>query len=145
MNAVNTQVPQTLGHFINGRDVADDTRSEPVTNPATGDVVRHVPMASKSTVEDAIAAAASAFPAWRDTPPIKRARIMFRFKQLLDENADAVVRHMELGEHIYERTRDLVEIKNVEIHGPEAELSKLRNLFAEHSPRFFTTAFSFRR
>jgi hypothetical protein len=61
------------------------------------------------------------------------------------ENADAVVRHMELGEHIYERTRDLVEIRNIEIHGPEAELSKLRNLFSEHSPRFFTTEFSFRR
>ena len=81
----------TVGHFINGRDVADSNRAEPVTNPATGEVTRHVAMASRQTVEQAIAAAEAAFPAWRDTPPIKRARIMFRFKQLLEENADEIV------------------------------------------------------
>jgi malonate-semialdehyde dehydrogenase (acetylating)/methylmalonate-semialdehyde dehydrogenase len=78
------------GHFINGADVADDNRPLPVTNPATGQVIRHVAMASRSTVEQAVAAASEAFPAWRDTPPAKRARIMFRFKQLLEENADAI-------------------------------------------------------
>jgi malonate-semialdehyde dehydrogenase (acetylating)/methylmalonate-semialdehyde dehydrogenase len=79
-----------LGHFINGSDVADDNRPEPVTNPATGKVTRHVAMASQQTVESAIAAAEAAFPAWRDTPPAKRARIMFRFKQLLEEHADEI-------------------------------------------------------
>ena len=79
-----------LGHFINGREVPDDNRPLPITNPATGEVVRHVAMASQATVEDAIAAAAAAFPAWRDTPPAKRARIMFRFKQLLEEHADDI-------------------------------------------------------
>ena len=78
------------GHFINGADVADDNRPLPVTNPATGKVIRQVAMASRSTVEQAVAAASEAFPAWRDTPPAKRARIMFRFKQLLEENADAI-------------------------------------------------------
>ena len=71
-------------------DVADDNRPAPVYNPATGELARHVAMASKATVEDAIAAAEAAFPAWRDTPPAKRARIMFRFKQLLEENADEI-------------------------------------------------------
>ena len=47
-------------------------------------------MASKATVEDAIAAAEAAFPVWRDTPPAKRARIMFRFKALLEEHADEI-------------------------------------------------------
>ena len=79
-----------IGHFINGVDVADDNRPAPVYNPATGELARHVAMASKATVEDAIAAAEAAFPAWRDTPPAKRARIMFRFKQLLEENADEI-------------------------------------------------------
>ncbi len=79
-----------VGHFINGQDVTDDNRPLPITNPATGQVVRHVAMASKATVEDAIAAAEAAFPAWRDTPPAKRARIMFRFKQLLEEHADEI-------------------------------------------------------
>jgi malonate-semialdehyde dehydrogenase (acetylating)/methylmalonate-semialdehyde dehydrogenase len=79
-----------VGHFINGHEVADDNRPEPITNPATGKVTRHVAMASRATVEDAIAAAEAAFPAWRNTPPAKRARIMFRFKQLLEEHADEI-------------------------------------------------------
>jgi len=79
-----------VGHFINGNEISDDNRPEPVTNPATGKVTRHVAMASKATVEDAIAAAEAAYPAWRDTPPAKRARIMFRFKQLLEEHADEI-------------------------------------------------------
>ncbi len=79
-----------LGHFINGQEVADDNRPLPITNPATGQVIRHVAMASKATVEEAIAAADAAFPAWRDTPPARRARIMFRFKQLLEESADEI-------------------------------------------------------
>jgi len=81
---------KTLGHFINGIDVADNNRPGPVYNPATGELTKQVAMASKATVEDAIAAAEAAFPAWRDTPPAKRARIMFRFKQLLEENADEI-------------------------------------------------------
>lgn len=79
-----------IGHFINGRDVDDDNRATPVYNPATGEQARRVAMASKETVEDAIAAAEAAFPAWRDTPPAKRARIMFRFKALLEEHADEI-------------------------------------------------------
>ncbi len=80
--AENIDVTSIVGHFINGEDVADANRPEPVTNPATGEVTRHVAMASKQTVEEAIAAAESAFPEWRNTPPTKRARVMFRFKQL---------------------------------------------------------------
>ena len=80
-----------VGHFINGKDVADSNRPLPVTNPATGKVTKQVAMASKNTVEGAIAAAEAAFPEWRNTPPAKRARIMFRFKQLLEEHADEIV------------------------------------------------------
>ena len=79
-----------VGHFINGEDVPDDNRPEPVFNPATGQVARRVAMASKATVEEAIAAAEAAYPEWRDTPAAKRARIMFRFKQLLEEHADEI-------------------------------------------------------
>ncbi len=88
--AEKTETGQIVGHFINGEMVADSNRPEPVTNPATGEVTRHVAMASKATVEEAIAAAEAAYPAWRETPPIKRARIMFRFKQLLEEHADEI-------------------------------------------------------
>jgi malonate-semialdehyde dehydrogenase (acetylating)/methylmalonate-semialdehyde dehydrogenase len=86
-----TDAATIVGHFINGRSVADDNRPLPVTNPATGAVARHVAMANRSTVEAAIAAAEAAFPAWRNTPPVKRAGVMFRFKQLLEEHADEIV------------------------------------------------------
>ena len=80
-----------VGHFINGENIADDNRPIPVTNPATGEVTKHVAMATRATVEDAIAAAEAAFPAWRNTPPAKRAKVMFRFKALLEEHAEEIV------------------------------------------------------
>ena len=88
--AKNVDAAAIVGHFINGRDVADDNRPLPVTNPATGQVSRQVALATKATVEDAIAAAEAAFPAWRNTPPARRAKVMFRFKQLLEEHADEI-------------------------------------------------------
>ena len=93
MNAIPAGKLETagiVGHFIDGKAIADDSRPAPVYNPATGKVTKQVAMASQKTVETAIAAAAAAFPAWRDTPPAKRARIMFRFKQLLEEHAGEI-------------------------------------------------------
>jgi len=81
---------EQVGHFINGKPVAGKGRSQPVFNPATGEVAREVALASKATVEQAIAAAEQAFPQWRDVPAQKRARIMFRFKELLEQNADKI-------------------------------------------------------
>ena len=81
---------ESLGHFINGKMVNAGERSQDVFNPSTGQVVREVALASKATVEQAIAAAEAAFPAWRDTPPLKRARVMFRFKQLLEQHQDEI-------------------------------------------------------
>ncbi|MBY4679073.1 CoA-acylating methylmalonate-semialdehyde dehydrogenase [Marinobacterium arenosum] len=79
-----------IGHLINGEIRTDATRLQDVFNPATGEASRQVALAAKSTVEEAIAAAQAAYPAWRDTPPAKRARIMFRFKELLEANADKI-------------------------------------------------------
>ena len=80
----------TLGHLINGEISTEAARTQPVFNPSTGEVANQVALASKETVEQAIAAAQAAYPAWRETPPIKRARIMFRFKELLEQNADRI-------------------------------------------------------
>ncbi len=80
----------TIGHFINGIVVDDEERTQDIYNPATGDVRGHVALASVATVEQAIASAEAALPAWRATPPIKRARIMFRLKQLLVERAESL-------------------------------------------------------
>lgn len=83
---------KTVGHLINNRAVAlaDDTRTTPVYNPATGQASKKVALASTATVEEAIAAAEAAYPAWRNTPPQKRAAIMFRFKELLEKNAERI-------------------------------------------------------
>jgi malonate-semialdehyde dehydrogenase (acetylating)/methylmalonate-semialdehyde dehydrogenase len=83
-------VNHTIGHFINGELVYDESRAAPITNPATGKITGQVAMANKATVDSAIAAAAAAFPAWRNTPPAKRAQVMFRYKQLLEEHADEI-------------------------------------------------------
>jgi malonate-semialdehyde dehydrogenase (acetylating)/methylmalonate-semialdehyde dehydrogenase len=83
--------PEIVGHYINGRRAADDARTQDVFNPAIGRAVRQVALAGRATVEEAIAAAEAAFPEWRNTPPIKRARIMSRFKELLEQHADEIV------------------------------------------------------
>ena len=78
------------GHYINGAFVQDEGRTQAVYNPALGEVSSQLALASKETVEEAIAAAKAAFPAWRNTPPRKRAQVMFRFKMLLEEHADEI-------------------------------------------------------
>ncbi|MFJ5298717.1 CoA-acylating methylmalonate-semialdehyde dehydrogenase [Pseudomonas sp. NPDC088368] len=79
-----------IGHWINGETTTPDGRTQAVFNPATGESNTQVALASTVTVQAAIAAAEAAFPAWRDTPPAKRARVMFRFKELLEQNATKI-------------------------------------------------------
>jgi len=86
-----TAIP-VIGHFINGEPVVGESENtQAVYNPATGEVVRNVALADKATVERAIETAFTAYPTWRDVPVAKRARIMFRFKELLERNADRLV------------------------------------------------------
>ena len=80
----------TVGHFINGQTTETAERTQDVFNPATGEVSKQVAIAGKATVEEAIAAAQEAYKSWRNTQPIKRARVMFKFKQLLEDNADKI-------------------------------------------------------
>ncbi|WP_299662737.1 CoA-acylating methylmalonate-semialdehyde dehydrogenase [uncultured Psychromonas sp.] len=81
---------QLIGHFINGEMINDNDRTQDVFNPATGLATKKVALASKQTVEQAISAAQAAFPEWRNTTPAKRARVMFRFKELLEQNSDKI-------------------------------------------------------
>lgn len=73
-------------HLIHGELVSKGERTADVFNPSTGQAVRKVELASRATVQEAIDSAKAAFPAWRNTPPAKRAQVMFRFKQLLEQN-----------------------------------------------------------
>src|SRR5574343_1744270 len=81
----------TIAHFIAGREHAGNSRrSAEVFNPATGDVSGRVALADTSDVATAIAAAQAAFPAWAATTPLARARVLFKFKQLLEAHADEI-------------------------------------------------------
>ncbi len=76
-----------IGHFIAGRMVAGSSgRFGDVFNPASGEVAAKVALASAAEVDRAVAAAAEAFPAWSATPPLRRARVMFRLRDLLERD-----------------------------------------------------------
>ncbi|MCG8497624.1 MAG: CoA-acylating methylmalonate-semialdehyde dehydrogenase, partial [Enterobacterales bacterium] len=82
---------KVVGHFINGETCTPKGRMQDVYNPATGEAEKLVLLASKATVNDAIVSAQHAFVEWRNTPVSKRARVMFKFKSLLEEHADEII------------------------------------------------------
>ena len=78
-----------IAHYIDGARVAGTSgRTQPVWNPATGQSDTTVALASTTEVDAAVAAAHAAFPGWRATPPLRRARVLDRFKSILWERAD---------------------------------------------------------
>jgi len=79
-----------IGQLINGERRTDSERTQDVFNPSTGEVSKQVAIASVATVEEAVAAAQAAYPAWRDTQPAKRAKVMFKFKELLEAHAEEI-------------------------------------------------------
>src|SRR6266513_366682 len=86
-----------ISHFINGKRVAGRSESSggrgcDVFNPATGEKVRRVAFASAADVDAAVKAAAAAFPGWAATPPLTRARILFKFLEILAREHDALAR-----------------------------------------------------
>ena len=79
----------TISHWINGCTIAGGDRFGDVFNPATGEVQAQVALADPATINAAVDAAKAAFPAWADTPPLRRARVMFKFRELLEDNLKA--------------------------------------------------------
>ena len=80
---------QVVGHYIDGQ--VQDSGSERfsnVFNPATGSVQARVGLASQKTVDQAVASALKAFPAWSEQSSLRRSRVMFKFKDLLDRHHD---------------------------------------------------------
>jgi malonate-semialdehyde dehydrogenase (acetylating)/methylmalonate-semialdehyde dehydrogenase len=123
-----------IGHLIDGQSVHGanpNPRSQDVFNPATGKAEKRVLLADKATVEQAIASAQAALPAWRNTPALKRARVMGNLKVLLEQHADELcalitAEHGKvLGDSLGELQRG---IENVEYASYAPELLK-----GEHS------------
>ena len=129
---------EIVQHLINGHNVpGDKDRHQDVFNPATGEVSKQVTLASKATVEEAIAAAESAFPAWRNTSPSKRAQVMFKLKYLLEQNADTICKMItdEHGKVYNDAMGELVRaVENVEFACGMPELLK-----GEHSKNVGTS------
>jgi malonate-semialdehyde dehydrogenase (acetylating)/methylmalonate-semialdehyde dehydrogenase len=86
---------KTVQLWIAGKSVPPHSaRKGPVTNPAIGKVIRHVPMADAVDVDAAVQAAQTAFPAWRETPPLRRGRVLQKFLTLLQANAKDIARRI---------------------------------------------------
>ncbi len=78
--------------FIGGEWIPSSLVGTPVHNPSTGDVIAECPAGGAAEVNAAVDAAEAAFPAWRDTPAVERARVFFRYRQLVEENFDLICR-----------------------------------------------------
>ncbi len=84
---------EELGHFIAGKRVVGKSgRFGDVFNPAAGEVTARVAFADTNEIDAAVKAARDAFPAWAATPPLSRARVMFKYKELLEQNRDKLAR-----------------------------------------------------
>ena len=83
---------ETVTHLIAGEMVSHSNETIEVFNPATGAVTCLMEMGNQETVQQAIRAAEAALPAWKKTPPLKRARVMYRFKELLEANKDTIAK-----------------------------------------------------
>ncbi|MBI3533850.1 MAG: CoA-acylating methylmalonate-semialdehyde dehydrogenase, partial [Burkholderiales bacterium] len=82
-----------IDHYIAGHVVAGTSgRAQDVYNPATGAVSSRTALASTAEVDKAVAAAQAAFPAWAETSPLRRARILFKFLELLNHHRDDLAR-----------------------------------------------------
>ena len=111
-------MPDTVSNYVAGKWTASrGTETLPVTNPASGEVIGHTPLSTREDIDAAVQAARAAFPGWRATPAVDRARVLFRLKALLDEHKEDLARSLT-REHgkILAETRGEVQrgIENVE-------------------------------
>jgi len=81
-----------VSHFINGQLVSASGKTLDIYNPATGKVIGQTALADHLIVEKAIAAAKTAFSSWSTTTPLRRSRVLFKFKTLLEAHSDELAR-----------------------------------------------------
>jgi len=87
-----------INNFIGGEWVESKGEIKDVVNPATGETIARVPISTKDEIDAAVEAAKEAFPDWRRTTPVARARCLFRLKELLEEHFEEVSR-IQTQEH----------------------------------------------
>ena len=80
---------RTIQHFVDGKSFSGNSkRTGKVFNPATGEQTAEVKLATNKDVDEAIISAKKAFESWSNKPPLQRARIMFKFKELIEKYSD---------------------------------------------------------
>ena len=86
-----TMTAEAVPHYVNGAPVEGvSSRFGDVFNPATGEVTKRIAFATAAEVNQAVAAASAAFPAWAAQPPLRRARVLLRFLDALEREKDAL-------------------------------------------------------
>ena len=96
-----------IEHFVDGKIISGSSdRKGKVTNPATGEQESEVRLASKSDLDQAVEVAKKAFETWSQKPALQRARIIFKFKELIEKNSDELT-ELIVSEHgkVYEDAR----------------------------------------
>ncbi len=94
----------TIQHFVNGKKfLGESKRVGKVFNPATGEQSAEVKLATAKDVNEAVESARKAFESWSNKPPLQRARVMFKFKELIEKNSDELTKII-VSEHgkVYE-------------------------------------------
>src|SRR5438093_3994521 len=90
---MSTQTAEVLQNYVGGKWISAQAKEYvDVHNPAVGAVIAKTPLSTRADLDAAVQAATKAFPAWRDTPVVQRARAMFRFVQLLEQHAEEIAR-----------------------------------------------------
>ena len=95
---------KTIQHFVDGKNFSGESKKTgKVFNPATGEQSAEVKLASTKDMNYAIEKAHKAFDSWSNKPPLQRARIMFKFKELIEKNSDELTKII-VSEHgkVYE-------------------------------------------
>ena len=95
---------KTIEHFVNGKSFSGDSKKMgKIFNPATGEQESEVKLATTKDVNEAVAKAQKAFENWSNKPPLQRARVMFKFKELIEKNSDELTKII-VAEHgkVYE-------------------------------------------
>ena len=92
------QEAKALQNYIAGEWVESGGAVRDVVNPATGETIALVPQSIDEEANAAVAAASAAFPEWRRTPPVARARMLFRLKELIEEHFEVASR-IQTQEH----------------------------------------------
>ena len=98
---------KTIEHFVDGKLFSGESkRTGKVFNPATGEQSAEVKLATTKDINTAVTNAQKAFESWSNKPPLQRARVMFKFKELIEKNSDELTKII-VAEHgkVYEDAR----------------------------------------